>query len=131
MATAAPKPAAPPPKSHDELSSRVDRQGASSIAGGHRVGAIYRGAAASEGGRSDWFAQLEGGHCYTFVGEGGDGVKKLYLYLWGPRGHRLQSTREDTPHPQMSYCTAFPGTYHFQAKVDDGQGEYRLGIFTK
>jgi hypothetical protein len=30
----------------------------------------------------------------------------------------------------MVYCTAFPGNYHFQAKVDDGQGEYRVGIYT-
>jgi hypothetical protein len=124
-------PVATPPKSHDELSGRVEKRGASVVAGGHRVGAIYRGAAAEEGGRSDWFVDLEGGHCYTLVGEGADSVKKLYLYLWGPKGRRLQSTREDTPHAQMSYCTAFPGHYHFQAKVDDGQGEYRVGIYTK
>jgi len=126
-----PPPAATPPKSHDELSGRVEKRGASVVAGGHRVGAIYRGAAAEEGGRSDWFVDLEGGHCYTFVGEGADNVKKLYLYLWGPKGRRLQSTREDTSHAQMSYCTAFPGNYHFQAKVDDGAGEYRVGIYTK
>ncbi len=129
--TAPVKPAAPPPpapKPHDELSSRVEKGGESV---GHRIGTIYKGAAADEGGRSDWFAELEGGHCYNFVGEGGDGVKKLYLYLWGPAGKRLMSTREDTPHPRMVYCTAFKGTYHFQAKVDDGKGEYRFGIYTK
>ena len=117
-----------PAKPHDDLSSRVEKAGESI---GHRVGALYRGAAADEGGRSDWFAELEGGHCYTFVGEGGDGVQKLYLYLWGPAGRRLTSTRQDTAHPRMSYCTAFRGTYHFQAKVDDGKGEYRLGIYGK
>ena len=128
--SAAAKPAAPVPasKSHDDLSSRVEKAGESS---GHRVGALYRGAAAEEGGRSDWFADLEGGHCYNFVGEGDDGVKKLFLYLWGPGGRRLASTREDTPHARMSFCTSFRGTYHFQAKVDDGQGEYRLGIYTR
>ncbi|MGZ3440713.1 MAG: PEGA domain-containing protein, partial [Polyangia bacterium] len=135
--TAAPPPKPPtppvatPPKTHDELSGRLEKSGGALVAGGHRVGAIYRGAAANEGGRSDWFVPLEGGHCYTFVGEGGDGVKKLFLYLWGPAGRRLQSTREDTPHAKMSYCTAFPGTYHVQAKVDDGQGEYRFGIYSK
>ena len=119
------------PKSHDELSGRLDKQGGSAVPGGHRVGTIYRGAAAKEGGRSDWFVELDGGRCYTFVGEGGDGVKKLYLYLWGPAGHRLQSTRQDTPHAKMSYCTSFRGAYHLQAKVDDGQGEYRFGIYTR
>jgi len=123
-------PVAAPPKSHDELSSRVEKQGGGAVPGGHRVGAIYKGAAADEGGRSDWFVDLEGGHCYTFVGEGAESVKKLYLYLWGPRGRRLTQTREDTPHAKMVYCTAFPGNYHFQAKVDDGQGEYRVGIYT-
>ncbi|MCA1665719.1 MAG: PEGA domain-containing protein, partial [Myxococcales bacterium] len=124
-------PAATPPRSNDELSGRVEKRGASVVPGGHRLGAIYRGAAAGEGGRSDWFVDLEGGHCYTFVAEGADNVKKLYLYLWGPKGRRLQSAREDSAHAQMSYCTAFSGNYHFQAKVDDGQGEYRVGIYTK
>jgi hypothetical protein len=124
------RPAAPPP-AHDDLAARVEKQGAAAVSGGHRVGALYRGAAAEEGGRSDWFVPLEGGHCFIFVGEGGAGVNKLYLYLWGPGGRRLQSTREDTPHARMGYCTAFPGTYHVQAKVDDGQGEYRLGVYSK
>jgi serine/threonine-protein kinase len=126
-----PPPVAAPPKSHDAISARVEKQGASNVPGGHRLGAIYAGAAAEEGGRSDWFVELEGGHCFTFVGEGGDSVKKLYLYLWGPRGRRLTQTREDTPHAKMVYCTAFPGSYHFQAKVDDGNGEYRVGIYTR
>ncbi|HEX9103214.1 MAG TPA: hypothetical protein VF997_13475, partial [Polyangia bacterium] len=121
---------AAPGRPHDELSARLEKQGASAVPGGHRLGAIYRGAAAEEGGRSDWFVDLDGARCYTFVGEGGDGVQKLYLYLWGPKGRRLQSTREDTPHARMTFCTGFPGNYHFQAKVDDGHGEYRVGIYT-
>ena len=48
-------PAKPVEKSHDELSSRVEKQAASSVPGGHRLGTIYRGAAAEEGGRSDWY----------------------------------------------------------------------------
>ena len=126
-----PRPPPAPRAPADELGARVEKQAAQLLAGGHRLGAIYRGAAAEEGGRSDWFVQLENARCYTFVGEGGDGVKALYLYLWGPGGRRVRDTRESTPHAQMTYCTVVPGSFHFQAKVDDGQGEYRVGIYTR
>ncbi|MDB4966458.1 MAG: hypothetical protein JWN44_2147, partial [Myxococcales bacterium] len=127
------KPAPPPaPKAPaDMLTSRVERQSALSLPGGHRLGAIYKGAAAEEDGRSDWYVDLELGKCYTFVGEGGDGVKALYLYLWGPHGRRVRDSRVDTPHAQMTWCTLLPGNYHFQAKVSDGKGEYRVGIYTR
>jgi hypothetical protein len=74
---------------------------------------------------------LEAGRCYNFVGEGDGSVRGVYLYLWGPRGHRLRDTRASTPHASMSFCTVAPGQYHVQAKVAGGNGDYRLGIFTR
>jgi eukaryotic-like serine/threonine-protein kinase len=132
IAAAAMKPAARAPGNRgDELSARVDRQAASSVPGGKRVGEVYRGSAPEEGGRSDWYVQLPAGHCYTFVSEGGDGVRGLYLYLWGPDGKRVTDARVGTPHVQMPYCTKVAGPYHFQAKISDGGGEYRVGIYQR
>ena len=107
--------------------SRPRRQCPAAIASARSIAAPRRRRAAAATGTSI----SKAASCYTFVGEGGDGVKTLYLYLWGPAGRRLTSTREDTPHAKMVYCTAFPGKYHVQAKVDDGEGDYRLGIYAR
>jgi serine/threonine-protein kinase len=126
--------AAPPPRSHepkDELAQRIETQAAASIPGGKRVGPFYGGVAAQQNGHNDWFMQLDGNRCYTFIGEGGDGVNGLFLYLWGPAGRRLRDTRERTPHAQMVFCTLFPGFYHLQAKSAVGVGAYKVGIYTR
>ena len=59
-------------------------------------------------------------------------VRAQYLQLRNVlRGAGLRDSRIDTPHAQMTWCTVVPGNYHFQAKVADGQGEYRVGIYTR
>ncbi|HEX4458769.1 MAG TPA: hypothetical protein VIA18_12420, partial [Polyangia bacterium] len=116
-------------KPSDALSALVERTAQQAESGVHRLGDFYRGVAADDGDRSDWYVQLPVAQCYTFFGEGGDGVKALYLYLWGPNGKRVKDNRESTPHTRMTYCTTVAGLYHFQAKVDDGKGEYRVGIY--
>jgi hypothetical protein len=128
------KPAAPPskPAARDEASARLDKQAAAAAPGAHRVGDVYKGSAPEEGGRSDWYVDLPANRCYLFVGEGGDGVKGLYLYLWGPNGKRVTDKRgREEAHPQMPYCTTAAGKYHFQVKISDGAGEYRLGIYQR
>ena len=122
------KPAAPSRPS-EPLSALVERTAQQAEAGVHRLGDIYRGVTTDDSNRSDWYVQLPVAQCYTFFGEGGDGVKGLYLYLWGPNGKRVKDIRESSPHARMTYCTAVAGLYHFQAKVDDGRGEYRVGIY--
>jgi hypothetical protein len=123
-----PRPPAPPPK--DELVQRIEKQATASLPGGRRVGPFYAGSATQQNGHNDWFVELEGNRCYTFIGEGGDGVNGLFLYLWGPAGRRVHDTRERTPHAQMVHCTLFPGLYHLQAKSAVGTGQYKVGIFT-
>jgi hypothetical protein len=139
-----PPPAAPPPPvvvipppppgeadpGPDTLSLAVDQQAGVNAPGYQRVGAIYRGAGA-EGGRSDWYLPLEGGRCYMFIGAGGPGVRKLYLYLWGPDGRRVADRRNPGPLTVMPFCAPYHGSYHTQVKVDDGAGEYRLGVYVR
>ena len=114
----------------DTLSLAVDQQATVNAPGYQRVGAIYRGAGA-EGGRSDWYLPLEGGRCYMFIGAGGAGVRKLYLYLWGPDNRRAADRRGPQPLAVMPFCAPYPGSYHVQAKIDDGAGEYRLGVYVR
>jgi hypothetical protein len=139
-----PPPAAPPPPvvvipppppgeadpAPDTLSLAVDQQASVSAPGYQRVGSIYRGAG-GEGGRSDWYLPLEGGRCYMFIGAGGPGVQKLFLYLWGPDGRRVADRRNPGPLTIMPFCAPYHGSYHTQAKVDDGGGEYRLGVYVR
>jgi hypothetical protein len=125
-----PPPDAPEPVG-DTLSLAVDAQAQVSAPGYARQSEIYRGVASSEGGRSDWYVQLEGGRCYNFIGAGGAGVRKLFLYLWEPSGRRVTDRRNPGPLTIMPYCAPFPGPYHLQAKVDDGAGEYRVGVYVK
>jgi hypothetical protein len=114
----------------DELAARIDKQAASVAPGGHRVGDVYKGSAPEEGGRSDWFVDLPANRCFVFFGEGGDGVKGLYLYLWNGAGKRVKDARpHEDPHPHMPYCTTEAGKYHVQVKISEGGGEYRLGIY--
>jgi hypothetical protein len=136
---AAPPPAVvvipPPPPGEvdpgpDTLSLAVDQQASVNAPGYQRVGAIYRGAGA-EGGRSDWYLPLEGGRCYMFIGAGGAGIRKLYLYLWGPDNRRAADRRTPFPLAVMPFCAPYHGSYHVQAKIDDGAGEYRLGVYVR
>jgi hypothetical protein len=125
-----PPPDAPEPTS-DTLSLAVDAQAQVSAPGYSRQSEIYRGVAGSEGGRSDWYVQLEAGRCYNFIGAGGAGVRKLFLYLWEPSGRRVTDRRNPGPLTIMPYCAPFAGPYHLQAKVDEGAGEYRVGVYVR
>jgi eukaryotic-like serine/threonine-protein kinase len=115
----------------DELGERVRAQAAQFAPGAKRVGPLYEGAAEKAGNHTDWFMQLAGGKCYAFVGEGGDGIGDLALYLWGPARHRVGDVKPKSPHAQMSFCASFPGLYHLQAKAGAGQGAYKVGIYQR
>jgi serine/threonine-protein kinase len=122
-----PKPAAP----SDGISASVEKLAASSAPGGHRVGNFYSGHANDDGEHSDWFMTLELGKCYDFVANGGPGVEELYVYLWGPNGKRVTDRKEGSPGVTLHYCAAQPGSYHFQAKVAGGKGDYRVGLYQR
>jgi serine/threonine-protein kinase len=125
-----PSPPRPLPRPGDELSARVDRAAVSAAPSGKRVGDVLKGSAPKEGGRTDWWVELAANKCYVFVGEGGDGVRGLYLYLWDAQGKRLKDARPaHEPHPRMAFCTTALGKFHIQAKISDGGGEYRVGVY--
>lgn len=131
---AAPPPAAvmaAAPPATDPLSAQVDTLAASRFGGAFRIGDHYRGMAMEEDGRTDWYVTLDMGRCYNFVGAGGPGVRALSLYLWFPTGKRATQDRAPQPISSLTFCAPMPGLYHLQAKVSDGRGEYRVGVYTK
>ena len=132
-ARAVPPPPAPPsaPAPGDALSASVDGIASTRFGGGFRVGEILRGLAMNEDGRADWYVTLEAGRCYNFVGAGGPGVRELSLYLWFPTGRRATQERANQPIATMMFCSPMAGPYHVQAKVTEGRGEFRVGIYTK
>ncbi len=108
----------------DPLVQRIDAAARGLAFGAHRV-QTFQGA----GPRTDWFVNLDGNRCYTFVATVETG--SLYLYLWGPGGRRLTDHRQRTNVGSMVHCTMFPGAYHVQAKLAGGAGNYKLGVYTK
>ncbi len=128
---AQPKPVAQPKPPSDSLGSAVDMLAATSAPGAKRMGGFYSGHANEEDEHTDWFMTLEQGRCYAYVATGGPGVKELYVYLWGPRGNRVTDRREGSPGVTLQYCATQTASYHFQAKVADGSGDYKVGLYVK
>ncbi|MCS6913554.1 MAG: hypothetical protein RMK29_18710 [Myxococcales bacterium] len=117
---------APPP----QLGALCDATAAAQAPGAARVGGFYSGSAGRMG-HSDWFAELRPGHCYWIVGQGGEGVTELSLFLWGPDGRRITEAKPKSPSPVIAHCPVVPGMYKFQAKVAAGGGPYVVGLYAR
>jgi len=108
----------------------VDGQAATLAPGARRVGNFFS-AMAPKGQKNDWFVPLEAGRCYTFIAAGGAGVQFLSQFLWDPSGRRVSDNKSKSAESVMGFCTATPGPYHLQAKVEKGGGELRVGVYAK
>jgi serine/threonine-protein kinase len=125
-----PKPASPP-KPSDPVGAAVEQLAHASAPGTKRMGNFYAGHGNDSGQHSDWWVTLEAGRCYDFVTTGGAGVERIYAYLWGPRGRRVTDRGEGSPGVTLHYCANAPGSYHFQAKLAGGKGDFKMGIYSK
>jgi hypothetical protein len=128
---APPPPPAPPPAPTPaptvDLGKRVEELAASAAGGAERVGNFYDGSA----DKTDWYVALEQGKCYWFVGAGVDEISELYLYLWDPGNKRIDVNKSATNKVTLGHCPTKPGMYHFQAKVNSGNGNYKFGVYAK
>lgn len=124
-------PPPPPPPPPLELGPMIDQQAAAAAPGAARVADFYRGVAGGGSDRSDWYAALEAGRCYWFIGAGAPTVKELYLYLWDPQNRRITENRADSNRSMIGHCPTVSGMYKFQAKVNSGKGEYQAGLYMK
>jgi hypothetical protein len=117
-----------PPPAAPDLEQAVEQAASAAAPGATRVGNFYGGSV----DKQDWFTALEPGKCYWIVGAGMPGrVKKLSLYLWDPANKRVTDNRADSPNAMIGHCPTQPGMYKFEAKVESGSGEYRVGVYAK
>jgi hypothetical protein len=127
------KSALPPPPAVEPklgLAETIEKQAAQTAPGATRVGDFFAGNAET----SDWYTQVQGGKCYWFIGAGEPGkVKHLWLYLWDDKNHRITENRSTTEQVSVGYCAKAGenGMYKFQAKVDSGKGDYKVGVYAK
>ena len=111
----------------DALAKLVDEAAAASAPDADRVGDHFKG----DADKTDWYVALEKGKCYWFIGAGDEGIKKLDLYLWDPTDKRLKDNKSQTNRVEIGLCPEVAGMYHFQAKIAEGAGSYRVGVFAK
>ena len=118
----------PPGEVKADLVALIEKQVASAAPGATRVGEYFAGSAET----SEWYTQMEAGKCYWVVGAGEPGkVKRLYVYLWDPKSKRITENKSDSEISMVGHCAKEAGMYKFQAKVDSGKGDYKVGVFAK
>ncbi len=95
-----------------------------------QVGGIRKAVAYNEDDRTDWSVPLERGSCYWFSLAGDQNVEAVGLFLWNPRGSRLETVKQQGPRAVLAHCASAPGLYKLQAKIMRGYGHYELAVFT-
>ena len=137
FANDAPKQVAPPPAavaSAPELGPLCDRTATTAASGAKRLGAFFDGRGNSIGrdDRNDYTVQMTAGKCYWVIGcADSDHVKSLYLYLWGPNNKRITEAKSDSPNPMVGHCAKETGMFKVQAKMNSGNGSYKVGVYVK
>jgi hypothetical protein len=122
--------APPPPEPKLDLAATIEKQAASAAPGATRVGEFFSGSTEI----SDWTTQIEPGKCYWIIGAGEPGkVKRLYLYLWDAQNKRVTESKGTSEQAMLGYCAkgSEAGMFKFEAKVDAGKGNYKVGIYAK
>ncbi len=126
--TKAAAPVAPPEEKMADLGAIIEKQAAAAAPGAKRVGDFYSDSAESK----DWFTAMEPGKCYWFIGAGEPGkVKALFIYLWDPRNRRITESKNASDTAMVGHCAKEAGMYKFQAKIDSGKGNYKVGVYMK
>lgn len=117
------------PAPSGDLGTVVDEMAKASAPDAKRVGDHLAG----ETDKSDWYVALEAGKCYWFIGAGDGGVDQLTLTLWGPPPGEKQIgiNQSENNRVTVGHCPAKSGMFHVQAKVDGGEGKYKVGVFAK
>jgi hypothetical protein len=121
----APKPQ--PPAKPADLEGAITARAKTEAQGAKQLGDFFTGSA----DKTDWYTALEKGKCYWFIGEGGEAISELHLYLWDPNDNRVTANKSATNRVNVGHCPTVSGMFHFQAKVQAGAGTYKVGIFAK
>jgi len=123
-----------PAKRGPDLAAIIEKQAKAAAPGALRVG-DFMDAKADRIGHADeaeWSTSLQVGKCYWFIAAGAPGdIKRLSLYLWGPDNKRITETKPSGPNAMIGHCPTVPGMFKVQAKVAQGNGDMKLGIYAK
>jgi hypothetical protein len=123
---AAPVPAGPADgPTPEEL---IAKEAAAAAPGAKQVGTFYEGSK----DETNWSTALKAGKCYWFIGAGQTGkVKRLFLYVWDPKNHRITDNKAESNVATVGHCAKETGMFKFQAKVASGSGPYKVAVFEK
>lgn len=87
----------------------------------------------ARGERRDFTSVLRTGLCYKVLGQGGEGVEDLDLFVYEPDGVLLQrdSTRHDHPviGVERAICPVEPGLYRVEVRMAAGSGPYAVQLW--
>ncbi len=122
----APPPAAPKAQSWEDIEAQVSDEAGSAAPGATQAGKFFHGQDSQQ-----WSVQMQAGKCYWAVVAGGDGVKEMALYLWGPDKKRITENKMDNKRATIGHCPTESAMFKFEAKVVGGSGKYAVGIFEK
>lgn len=117
-----------------DLGAICDKTAGSAAKGTKRQGDFFEGKGNSIGhdDRVDYTIQMENGKCYWVIGCGEpEKVKSLYLYLWGPDNKRITEAKSDTSNPMIGHCAKETGMFKVQAKMNSGNGSYKVAVYSK
>ncbi len=115
-------------KSDVDLAAIIEKKAAQSAVGAKRSGDFVDGTAET----SELYTAMEAGKCYWIIGAGEPGkVKKLFLYLWDPKSHRVTENKSESETTMVGHCAKESGMYKYQLKVDSGSGAYKAAIYVK
>ncbi|MEZ4441716.1 MAG: hypothetical protein R3B72_21630 [Polyangiaceae bacterium] len=123
-----PEPVAPPEPEGPDLRSLVEKEAGSSAPGAERVGDFFT----DRSDKRDWFAALEVGYCYWWIGAGEPGaIDELTLYLWDPDGRRVTQSKSQSHMVTIGHCPQKGGMHKFQAAIGSGDGKYLVGLYKR
>jgi hypothetical protein len=121
------KPAPKKEPERDLLAEQLAKEAKSVAPGAQLVGDVYAG----DDERADWFTELEKGKCYWVIAVGSDDIDELYLYLWDGDNNRITDSKAKANKTSLGHCAKETGMYKVQIKVNDGDGPYRVGVYSK
>jgi|GEM_PF-2267859 len=101
-------------------------QAASARRNGAKQGEVLQGATYGSGESVEFRVTLDQDHCYWF---GGSANEKIGLYLFDPKGHRVESQTGSPNDVLMEYCPTTDGVYKLESKLWK-RGELAVAVYS-
>ena len=114
--------------SPEQVSALIEKEASVVAPGALRSGELFVGSTP----QSEWSVAMAPGTCYWLVGVGEPGrVKRLEITLTDPRQKRATESHTETNVAVVGHCPEQPGLFKIQAKVLNGSGTYKVGVYAR